>query len=344
VVSSSKAFITGVAGPALTPDERAFLRAERPWGFILFKRNIQDRTQVSDLVSEMRVIAGRAEAPVLIDQEGGRVQRLQPPIWPSYPTGRTFGRIFERDSATGLRAARLTARLIAADLTEIGVDVDCLPIVDVPVPGSDNVIGDRAYGTNPATVTAIGRAVAEALGDGGVLPIMKHIPGHGRALVDSHHLLPVVDTPRGQLEAIDFAPFRALADLPMAMTAHVIFSACDPARPATTSATIIGEVIRGFIGFDGLLMGDDVSMNALDGSIAQRSRDTIAAGCDIVLACNGKLDEMRAVAGNVPELGGEALRRADAALATKRRPQPLDIAAARAELDALVALAKDLIA
>ena len=186
--------------------------------------------------------------------------------------------------------------------------------------------------------------MADGLSDGGVLPILKHIPGHGRALVDSHHLLPAVHSPSGDLEAIDFAPFRALADLPMAMTAHVIFSAYDPARPATTSATIIAEVIRGLIGFDGLLMGDDVSMNALDGSIAQRSRDTIAAGCDVVLACNGKLDEMRAVADNVPELRGEALRRADAALATRRHPQPLDIAAARAELEALVALAKDLIA
>ena len=286
---------------------------------------------------------GRADAPILIDQEGGRVQRLQPPGWPSYPAGATFGRIFERDAAKGLRAARLSARLIAADLAEIGVNVDCLPIVDLPVPGSDNVIGDRAYGTTPATVTAIGRAIADGLSDGGVLPILKHIPGHGRALVDSHHLLPVVDTPSGELEAIDFVPFRSLADLPMAMTAHVIFSAYDPARPATTSATIVREVIRGFIGFDGLLMGDDVSMNALEGSIAQRSRDTIAAGCDIVLACNGQLDEMRAVADNVPELRGEALRRADAALATKRRPQPLDIAAARAELEALITLAKDLI-
>ena len=344
MVSSSKAFITGVAGPALTLDEQAFLRAERPWGFILFTRNIRDKAQLSDLVAEIRELAGRRDAPVLIDQEGGRVQRLQPPIWPAYPAGAIFGRIFAHDPARGLRAAHLSARLIAADLAEIGVNVDCLPIVDVPVAGSDNVIGDRAYGTNPATVTAIGRAVADGLGDGGVLPILKHIPGHGRAMVDSHHLLPVVNAPRDELEAIDFAPFRALADLPMAMTAHVIFSAYDPARPATTSATIIGEVIRGLIGFDGLLMGDDVSMNALEGSIAQRSRDTIAAGCDTVLACNGKFDEMRAVADNVPELRGEALRRADAALATKRRPQPLDIAAARAELDALVAFAKDLIA
>ena len=344
MVSSSKAFITGVAGPALTPDERVFLRAERPWGFILFKRNIQDKAQTADLVAEMRGIVGRHDAPVLIDQEGGRVQRLQPPSWRVYPPGATFGRVFERDAAKGLRAARLSARLIAADLAEIGVSVDCLPIADVPVPGSDNVIGDRAYGTNPATVAAIGRAVADGLSDGGVLPILKHIPGHGRATVDSHHLLPLVDTPRAVLEVIDFAPFRALADLPMAMTAHVIFSAYDSVRPATTSATIIGEVIRGFIGFDGLLMGDDVSMNALDGSIAQRSRDTIAAGCDVVLACNGQFDEMRAVADNVPDLRGAALRRAVAALGTKRKPQPLDVAAGSAELDALLALAKDPIA
>jgi beta-N-acetylhexosaminidase len=344
VASSSKAFITGVAAPALTPDERAFLRAERPWGFILFKRNIRDKSQASDLVAEIRDLAGRGDAPVLVDQEGGRVQRLQPPDWPSYPAGASFGRIFGRDAAKGLRAAWLSARLIAADLAEIGVDVDCLPIADVPLTGADKVIGDRAYSTDPATVSAIGRAVADGLSDGGVLPVLKHIPGHGRALVDSHHLLPVVDAPREDLEVIDFAPFRALADLPMAMTAHVIFSAFDPVRPATTSATIIAQVIRGLIGFDGLLMGDDVSMNALDGAIADRSRATIAAGCDLVLSCNGKFDEMRAVADNVPELRDDALRRADAALAAKRQPKPLDVAAARAELDALVTLAKDLIA
>jgi beta-N-acetylhexosaminidase len=344
VVDSSKAFIAGIAGPALTPDEREFLRAERPWGLILFKRNIESKAQVTDLVTEIRQILKRSNAPLLVDQEGGRVQRMQPPVWPSYPPGAAFGRLFDRDPAKGLRAARLSARLIAADLSDVGIDVDCLPIVDVPIAGSDNVIGDRAYGTNPATVSAVGRAVADGLRDGGVLPILKHIPGHGRALVDSHHLLPVVDTPRDELDAIDFAPFRALADLPMAMTAHVIFSAYDPARPATTSATIVSEVIRGLIGFDGLLMGDDVSMNALDGSIAERSRATIAAGCDIVLACNGKLDEMRAVADSAPELRGEALRRAGRALAAKRPPQPIDIGAARAELDGLVALARDFIA
>ena len=194
MASNSKAFITGIAGPALTSDEREFLRAERPWGLILFKRNIESRAQVADLVAEMRQILGRSGAPVLIDQEGGRVQRLQPPIWPSYPPGATFGRLFERDSVKGLRAARLSARLIAADLAELGIDVDCLPIVDVPIRGSDNVIGDRAYGTDPATVSAVGRVVADGLRDGGVLPILKHIPGHGRALVDSHHLLPAVDT------------------------------------------------------------------------------------------------------------------------------------------------------
>jgi beta-N-acetylhexosaminidase len=344
VASNSKAFITGIAGPTLTSDEREFLRIARPWGLILFKRNIESRSQVADLVAEVRQILGRSNAPVLIDQEGGRVQRLQPPIWPSYPPGATFGRLFQRSPADGLRAAWLSARLIAADLAELGIDVDCLPIVDVPIQGSDNVIGDRAYGTDPATVSAVGRAVADGLRDGGVLPILKHIPGHGRALVDSHHLLPVVDAPRADLEAIDFAPFRALADLPMAMTAHVILSAYDAARPATTSATIISAVIRGLIGFDGLLMGDDVSMNALDGSIAERSRATIAAGCDVVLACNGKLDETRAVADNVPELRGDALRRADAALASRRPPQPIDVGAARAELDALDTLARDLIA
>ena len=185
MVSNSKAFITGIAGPALTPDERDFMRSERPWGVILFKRNIESKAQASDLVAEVRQILGRSSAPVLIDQEGGRVQRLQPPVWPSYPPGATFGRLFESDSANGLRAARLSARLIAADLEELGIDVDCLPIVDVPIQGSDNVIGDRAYGTNPATVSAVGRAVADGLRDGGVLPILKHIPGHGRALVDS---------------------------------------------------------------------------------------------------------------------------------------------------------------
>ena len=320
------------------------MRSERPWGFIRFKRNIQNRAQVTDLVAELRQLSDRPNAPVLADQEGGRVQRFQPPVWPSYPSGATLGRLFERDANSGLRAANLSARLIAADLDEIGVDVDCLPLADVPVAGADNVIGDRAYGTNAATVAAIGRAVAEGLAAGGVLPVLKHIPGHGRAMVDSHALLPVVDTPRAELEAIDFAPFRELADLPMAMTAHVIFSAIDATRPATTSATIVTEVIRSHIGFGGLLMSDDVSMNALQGSIAERSRRIIAAGCDIVLYCAGKFDEMRAVADNTPPLIGAPLDRANMALASRRPPRPFDRMAARAELDALVAQAKELTA
>ena len=338
----AKAFITGLSGPALTPDERAFLASEQPWGFILFKRNIETRAQVSDLVSELRMAVGDADAPVLIDQEGGRVQRLQPPAWRSYPSGATLGQLFECDPAQGLRAAWLSSRLIAADLADLGVDVDCLPLADVPIAGADSVIGDRAYGTSVATVTTVARAVSEGLLDGGVLPVLKHIPGHGRAMADSHHVLPVVDASRAELEAVDFAAFRALSDLPMAMTAHVIFNAYDSLRPATTSATIIDEVIRGRIGFGGLLMGDDVSMNALKGSIAERTRDIVAAGCDVVLACNGRFEEMRAVADNVPELAGAALDRADAALAVRRPARALDRDAARAELDALLARAGEL--
>ncbi|MDB5548462.1 MAG: putative sugar hydrolase/Beta-N-acetylhexosaminidase, partial [Tardiphaga sp.] len=236
----------------------------------------------------------------------------------------------------GLKAARLSNRLIAADLIDLGITVDCLPLADVPVADADAVIGNRAYGTTPDKVAAIARAVTDGLEQGGVLPVLKHIPGHGRATADTHHQLPVVDTAKSELEAIDFAAFRPLADLPMAMTAHVVFSAFDPAQPATTSATIIDQVIRGTIGFQGLLMSDDVSMNALDGSIAERTRAIVAAGCDMVLHCNGKLDEMRAVAAETPILAGEALARADRALAARKAPAAFDRVVARAELDALI--------
>jgi beta-N-acetylhexosaminidase len=235
-----------------------------------------------------------------------------------------------------LAAARLSARLIADDLLRTGVTVDCLPIADVPVPGADAVIGDRAYGTNPTKVAAIARAVADGLEQGGILPVLKHIPGHGRATADTHFRLPVVDVARDQLEASDFAAFRPLADLPMAMTAHVVFSAIDPAHPATTSATMIEQVIRGSIGFQGLLMSDDVSMNALAGSIAERTRAIFSAGCDIALHCNGKLEEMRDVANHSPELSGEPLQRARRALAARKAPLPFDRSAARAELDTLI--------
>jgi beta-N-acetylhexosaminidase len=331
-----KAFIVGVSGTELATEEREFIASERPWGFILFKRNIGIPSQVASLVGQLREAAGASDAPVLIDQEGGRVQRLGPPHWPVYPPGAAFGRLYDIDPALGLAAARLSARLIADDLLSLGVTVDCLPLADVPVAGADAVIGDRAYGTRPDKVAAIARAVADGLEQGGILPVLKHIPGHGRATADTHFRLPVVDTPKIELEATDFAAFRPLADLPMAMTAHVVFSAFDPAHPATTSATMIEQVIRGLIGFQGLLMSDDVSMNALAGSVAERTRAIFAAGCDMVLHCNGKLDEMRLVTRETPELSGKALARAKRALAARKAPLAFDRAAARAELGALI--------
>jgi beta-N-acetylhexosaminidase len=331
-----RAFITGIAGTELSAVEREFIAAAAPWGFILFRRNIDNPAQVAALNSKLRSLVGDAEAPILIDQEGGRVQRFGPPNWPVYPPGAAFGRLYDIDSAFGLTAARLSARLIADDLLKVGVTVDCLPLADVPVVGADAVIGDRAYGTEPGKVAAIARAVADGLEQGGILPVLKHIPGHGRATADTHYKLPTVDTPENELNRTDFAAFQPLADLPMAMTAHVVFSAVDAAHPATTSATMIERVIRGVIGFQGLLMSDDVSMNALAGSIAERTRAVFAAGCDVVLHCNGKLDEMQQVAGETPELSGEASERARRALAARKAPLAFDRAAARAELDALI--------
>jgi beta-N-acetylhexosaminidase len=333
---STRAFITGIAGLELSAAEREFIHAERPWGFILFKRNIVAPAQVTKLISDLRASAGNPDAPVLIDQEGGRVQRFGPPNWPVYPPGAVFGALYDIDPALGLEAARLSSRLIADDLIPLGVTVDCLPLADVPVRGADAVIGNRAYGTEPAKVAAIGRAVTDGLEQGGVLPVLKHIPGHGRATADTHFRLPTVDTSQKELERTDFAAFRPLADLPMAMTAHVVFSALDPAHPATTSATIIERVIRGVIGFQGLLMSDDVSMNALAGSIADRTRAILSAGCDMILHCNGNLEEMREVARETPELSGRALDRAERALASRKAPQPFDRRAARARLDALI--------
>jgi beta-N-acetylhexosaminidase len=325
---SARAFITGLAGLTIAPDERAFLREATPWGGILFKRNIDTPAQVADLVRSFRDALGW-EAPVLVDQEGGRVQRLGPPHWPVYPPGARYGELYDRAPESGLATARLAGHLIAADLAALGIDVDCLPIADVPVAGHDPVIGDRAYGAAPAKVAAIAGAMAAGLSAGGVLPVLKHLPGHGRATADSHHRLPVVDTDRAALEATDFAAFRPLAHLPLGMTAHVVFSAIDPVAPATTSVTMVQQVIRGFIGFQGLLMSDDISMGALSGTIAERTRAALGAGCDVVLHCNGKLDEMRAVAANVPELAGEPLRRADAALAARSAPETFDVTAAR---------------
>ncbi len=331
-----RAFITGVAGPSLTAEERQFLKEAQPWGLIVFARNIADGDKLRRLVEECRATLGR-RAPVLIDQEGGRVQRLRPPHWPSYPPGAAYGEVYDRDREMGLRAARLGARLMAADLAQFGIDVDCAPIADVPAPGSDPIIGDRAYGTEPAKVAAIAGAIAAGLIDGGVLPVLKHIPGHGRASADSHERLPVVNTDRATLEATDFAAFRPLCALPLGMTAHVVFTAFDPVAPATSSATIVQDVIRDSIGFRGLLMSDDVSMGALSGSLGERTSAAIAAGCDMVLHCNGKMAEMAAVAAQAPRLGGEAARRAEAALAVRKPAAPIDIAASRAEFSNLMA-------
>ncbi len=325
-----RAFITGVSGLALKDEERAFLREAQPWGLILFRRNVADPDAVRRLIDETRTTLGRA-APVLIDQEGGRVQRLGPPLWPAYPPGAAYGVVYDRDREAGLAAARLGARLIAADLAPLGFDVDCMPIADLPVAGTDPAIGDRAYGSEPGKVAAIAAAIAQGLTEGGVLPVVKHMPGHGRATVDSHKRLPVVNADRAVLEATDFAAFRPLAALPLAMTAHVVFTAIDPIAPATVSPIIVREVIRDSIGFQGLLMSDDISMGALSGSLGERTRAAIAAGCDVVLHCNGEMPEMLAVAAEAPVLAADAARRAAAALAAKRPPVPVDLAAARAE-------------
>jgi beta-N-acetylhexosaminidase len=331
-----RAFITGVAGTALTDEERKFLSEAQPWGLIVFKRNVADPGQLRRLVGDCRDALAR-NAPVLVDQEGGRVQRLGPPHWPSYPPGAAYGDLYDRDRDAGLAAARLGAHLIAADLADVGIDVDCLPVADVPAAGADPVIGDRAYGTRPDKVAALAAAAAAGLSDGGVLPVLKHIPGHGRATADSHESLPVVSADRATLDATDFAAFRPLAALPLGMTAHVVFKALDPIAPATTSMAIVKNVIRDSIGFGGLLMSDDISMGALTGSLGERTCAAITAGCDVVLHCNGKMAEMQAVAAAAPRLIGEAKRRADAALAKRAAPAPIDLAAKRAEFARLMA-------
>ncbi|MCW2309203.1 beta-N-acetylhexosaminidase [Rhodobium gokarnense] len=334
---SEKAFICGVSGLVLSDAERRFLEDERPFGLILFARNLSDPEQILGLVAAFCDAVGSADAPVFIDQEGGRVQRLKPPLAPIYPPGRRYGEIFEADPEKGRRAAFLGARLIAGDLADLGITADCLPVLDVPVAGAHDVIGDRAYGTNPETVAALGRAAAEGLMSEGLLPVIKHIPGHGRGTADSHLSLPTVEASREDLAAHDFPPFRALADLPAAMTAHVVYTALDPDNAATVSKRIIAEIIRGELGFSGLLMSDDVSMKALGGTMTERCEALFAAGCDLALHCNGDLDEMRAVAAASPVLDGAAKARADRALALVGRRVAGDPAAERAEFMELMA-------
>jgi len=334
----TRALIIGVSGTELTAQEVSFLKAFDPWGLILFKRNIEHPQQVKALTEAFRKAVGRPDAPVLVDQEGGRVQRLTKPHWPLYPTGETFGRIGRIDPESAKKAAYLGAYLIGIDLISVGISVDCLPVLDIPVAGAHDVIGDRAYGRDAEIVSVLGRAAAEGLMASGVIPIMKHIPGHGRAGVDSHLDLPIVDAPLSALET-DFIPFKANADVPMAMTAHVVYEAIDPQNPATTSKTVIDTIIRGKIGFDGLLMGDDVSMQALKGPIAERATASLAAGCDVVLHCNGHFDEMLDLAAVVPELTGKALQRAEKALLSAQKSYPQrDLVDARAEFASLLAL------
>jgi beta-N-acetylhexosaminidase len=335
---TSKALIVGCSGLELTRAEKALFKAEQPWGFILFKRNVESPDQVRKLVDSFRKAVDRADAPVLIDQEGGRVQRLGPPHWPKYPPGRAYGALKSNDPLIRREIARLGARLIAHDLKRLGITVDCVPVLDVPVPGAHDVIGDRAYAADPQTIAVLGRAASEGLIAGGVLPVIKHIPGHGRAGADSHLALPVVDTDRKTLSKTDFVPFRHLADMPLAMTAHVVYSAIDAKNPATTSKTVMRDVIRGEIGYDGLVMSDDLSMKALGGSFGARTKASFKAGCDVVLHCNGDMAEMKAIIAQTPELKGKAKRRADAALKRiSHVPEPFDPVEGRARLDAALA-------
>ncbi|HEY2356540.1 MAG TPA: beta-N-acetylhexosaminidase [Phenylobacterium sp.] len=329
------AAILGCSGPQLTAEERAFFRQVKPWGFILFGRNVTSRDQVKSLVEALRETVGRADAPVLIDQEGGRVQRLGPPNWERYPPGRAYGDLAANDPLLRREITRLGARLMAHDLAALGINVDCVPVLDVPDPAGHEIIGDRAYGKTPDEVALLGRAAAEGLIAGGVLPVIKHIPGHGRAMADSHLELPVVDATFDDLDARDFAPFRVLSDMPMAMTAHVIYSAVDRKRPATTSRTVMRRVVRGAIGFDGLVMSDDLSMKALSGDFTERAKASRAAGCDVILHCNGDMAEMKAVVAGAGDLKGRATQRAAAALARiARTAEPFDPAEARARFDA----------
>ncbi len=328
------AAVLGCSGPRLTARERDFFRAAKPWGFILFARNVVDPEQVRALIAELRDSVEDPAAPVMIDQEGGRVQRLRPPHWQNLPPAAALGAL--APEAAG-EAAWTVGRLIAADLSDLGITVACAPVLDLSWPQTHQVIGDRAYGRSPAEVVPLARRFCEGLLEGDVLPITKHIPGHGRATVDSHEALPVTDASLSDLLETDFKAFELFNDAPMSMTAHVVYEAVDPDAPATISAKVISEIVRGAIGFDGLLISDDLSMRALGGTFEDRAAAARAAGCDIVLHCNGEMAEMQAVASAAGPLDGQAARRAQAALAWPRQPAPCDAPALRTRLDRLIA-------
>ena len=328
--------IYGCTGPELLPAERDFFRAVKPWGFILFARNVESPQQIRKLTATLCATVEDNSTPILIDQEGGRVARLKPPHWHERPAAARFGGLYAASQETAQEAVYLNARLIAHDLSQLGINVDCLPVLDVPVSEADPIVGDRAFGSDPSLIINLGRAQIEGLMEGGVLPVMKHIPGHGRATADSHLALPHVDTEAEELSATDFVPFRSLNHCPMAMTAHVVYRAIDPQRPATTSPKVIRDIIRGEIGFDGLLMSDDLSMNALSGGLSARAKAALFAGCDVVLHCNGKMDEMKDVAEEAGTLEGQALKRAQQALSRLSVPDAFDPAAAEARLQSLL--------
>ncbi|MDJ0614454.1 MAG: beta-N-acetylhexosaminidase [Rhizobiaceae bacterium] len=301
--------IFGCKSTRLSDEEKAFYRAVQPWGFIVFSRNVETPDQLTALVEELKSCVDHEEVAVLVDQEGGRVRRLRPPHWPEYHSARVIGDHYCENPERGRRIAWLQSRLMAFDLVKLGINVDCLPVLDVPVPGAHDVIGDRAYASSVSPISDMGREAAQGMLDGGVLPVIKHIPGHGRSMVDSHLDLPRVETDLDTLKQTDFEPFKLLADMPVAMTAHVIYEAIDASAPATTSKPVIDGIIRDYIGFDGLLMCDDLSMKALSGDFSQRVQSSFAAGCDVVLHCNGEMDEMRQVADALPEFGNEAFKR-----------------------------------
>ena len=328
----------GLEGTALSDAERSFFASVDPAGFILFKRNVADRRQLRALTDTLRTLSGRDDVPILIDQEGGRVARMQPPEWPAFPNAQQFDRLYDIAPMTAIEAARHNAHALAAMLAEVGITVDCLPLLDVRQPGAHDIIGDRALGSEPMRVAAMGRAVIEGLRAGGVVGVIKHMPGHGRALADSHVELPVVDADAESLER-DLEPFIKLADAPMAMTAHVVFTAWDAERCASRSPKVIGEIMRGRIGFAGLLMSDDLGMQALKGGFRERAADVIAAGTDIVLHCSGDMAEMEAVASAVGSIPAVSRARLDRAMATVAgAPSARPIEEFMAKRDALLAV------
>ena len=334
-----QAAIYGLSGPALTDDERAFFRDSNPAGYILFKRNCVDSAQLKALTASLRELSGRDDLPILIDQEGGRVARMQPPEWPKFPAAWSFAELYDKAPISAIEAEMANARALAVMLREHGINVDCLPLLDVRQPDADDIIGDRALGAEPMQVAALGRAVLDGFAAAGVAGVIKHIPGHGRALCDSHKELPVVTASAEELET-DLEPFERLNWAPMGMMAHVVYTAWDEERPASQSPVIVSEIVRGRIGFDGWLMSDDIGMEALQGGFEERAAGVIAAGCDAVLHCSGKMDEMIAVAGAVPAMSAQSAERLrQAMLIASGAESPSDFAALIAKRDELLALA-----